>query len=936
VIPVAVQALPPVACGTVLWHYAGALRVSVVVKATFNMTPEADASIGPARPLATADRFAGSPGASSLVEPSDLAPFLTNAGIIVLGHVYSPGGRPVQAMSARLAVMRRGAPILDKALHVYGDRRASAPHSAQPFVRMPLAYERAFGGRSFPENPIGVGADEGLGGVLPNLLHTQNPRIAASFGPLPANMPARSRFAAGFDLKSLREPIPQIPDRLDFRFFHPAPADQQISGYFEGDEWIVLDGMHPSFPRLMTRLPGLRAEARHHRTGDRTPTPIELAADTVAVDTDAFTLSVLWRGSFVVATAADLAHVSVTAGAALPGVAIQWPALDEAPPRSDSRPSYTPAPKARDDGEVTMAVRPGQQANAHTLPFRAGAAAAPSAIKASPFPPVPALSDASGKRATLQREEAPAGSPLPFRPKGASSESADAPDHPPHPAATLDVPPPAPPRFVEPPLQKQKQKPPPAASTEPPLPAPPPMVGLIRGGGPALGFPPPAPAFAAAPSPPAPSPPTPSPPAPVRATPDEDDFDLDDKNKLISINPPPPPAFVGGGASKESAEEPRPPSPGRDRALEAIAEKTSLAGADLAGADLSDLDLRENSLEGATLTGAKLLRCKLARSRLAKANLRGADLSGADLAGADLAGADLSNAELAGAKLDGATLENAFLTGARGEGATFIDAKAAGLSLAKGYFKNADFRGLQAKGADLSGAVLTEANLAHAVLTQAKLTDVSAFRTIFQGARLEKATAINAHLAEAVLDAIVAPSSVWDGAKLDGASIQGADLTKASFVGAKLDGAKLNGSKLKGALLREASLSKAILIEADLGGARLARATSEGAVFDRAVLDGADLRLAKLSGATFTEASLRGVKGDNLDATRSRFDKADLRKAAFCDGTFQGADLSTAQLDETDLRDADLTGTALRETDLANAKIEGAALGPLGSAPAPL
>jgi uncharacterized protein YjbI with pentapeptide repeats len=920
--PVAVQALPPIACGTVVWHYAGALRVSVVVKATLNITPEADASIAPARPLATADRFAGSPGASSVVEPSDLAPFLTNAGIIVVGHVYSPGGRPVQAMSARLAVMRRGAPIIDKALHVYGERRASAPHSAQPFVRMPLVYERAFGGRSFPENPLGVGADEGLGGVLPNLLHTQNPRIAASFGPLSANMPARSRFAAGFDLKSLREPMPQIPDRLDFRFFHPAPADQQISGYFEGDEWIVLDGMHPSFPRLRTRLPGLRAEARHHRMGDRTPTPVELAADTVAVDTDAFTISVLWRGSFAVATAADLAHVNVTAGAALPGVAIQWPALDEAPPRSDSRPSYTPAPRAHDDGEVTMAVRPGQQLNPHTLPFRAGAAQ--SAVKASSFPPVPALGNTSGKRATLQREEAPVGSPLPFRSKGASSESADAPDPPP-PAATLDVPPPAPPRFVEPP--HQKQNPSLTASAEPPMPAPPPMVGLIRGGGPALGFPPPAPAFAAAPSPA-------SPPAPMRATPDEEDFDLDDKNKLISINPPPPPAFVGGGAGKESAEEPRPPSPGRDRVLEAIAEKTSLAGADLAGADLSDLDLRENSLEGATLTGAKLLRCKLARSRLAKANLRGADLSGADLAGADLAGADLSNADLAGAKLDGATLENASLAGARGEGATFIDAKAAGLSLAKGFFKSADFRGLQAKGADLSGAVLTEANLAHAVLTQAKLADVSAFRTIFQGARLEKATAANAHLAEAVLDAIVAPSSVWDGAKLDGASIQGADLTKASFVGAKLDGAKLNGSKLKGALLREASLSKAILIEADLGGARLGRATSEGAVFDRAVLDGADLRLAKLSGATFTEASLRGVKGDNLDATRSRFDKADLRKAAFCDGTFQGADLSTAQLDDTDLRDADLTGTALRETDLAGAKIEGAALGPIGSAPA--
>ncbi|MFD0585186.1 pentapeptide repeat-containing protein [Dactylosporangium darangshiense] len=85
------------------------------------------------------------------------------------------------------------------------------------------------------------------------------------------------------------------------------------------------------------------------------------------------------------------------------------------------------------------------------------------------------------------------------------------------------------------------------------------------------------------------------------------------------------------------------------KVTQAMADRTSLRGADLSGADLTGLDLRRNSLAGAIVKGASLR-----RARLDGISLRGADLSGADLRETCLQGTDFSGAVLSGSQLDGA------------------------------------------------------------------------------------------------------------------------------------------------------------------------------------------------------------------------------------------------------------------------------------------
>jgi hypothetical protein len=126
-------------------------RLSVIVKSTFRIDPEGDASIAPDQiAILTADQtYTKDPGSPTQFE-SDMAPFKPRADIVLVGKAYAPEGRPVEWMdvSLRIATLRR-------TMRVFGDRNWAFPSSftlvpimsrPKPFVRMDLTYERAFGG----------------------------------------------------------------------------------------------------------------------------------------------------------------------------------------------------------------------------------------------------------------------------------------------------------------------------------------------------------------------------------------------------------------------------------------------------------------------------------------------------------------------------------------------------------------------------------------------------------------------------------------------------------------------------------------------------------------------------------------------------------------------------------------------------------------------
>ncbi|UQA55461.1 DUF2169 domain-containing protein [Polyangium aurulentum] len=107
-------------------------------------------------------------------------------------------------------------------------------------------------------------------GMLPNLQSPQSPRAPTSFGPIAADRPARRRLGELADPRALASPTPELPDGFDFRYYHPAPQDQQLYGYLQGNEWILLDGFRVGTPRPSRTLlaqPYVEQGLREHIDG---------------------------------------------------------------------------------------------------------------------------------------------------------------------------------------------------------------------------------------------------------------------------------------------------------------------------------------------------------------------------------------------------------------------------------------------------------------------------------------------------------------------------------------------------------------------------------------------------------------------------------------------------------------------------------------------
>ncbi len=344
--PVSVVALHPLACGSLVWRRDGALWVTVVTKATFAIEPERGARlVTPAPvPVFAEDRHLDKVPGNSLEAASDLVPLLPSAGVVLTGHAYATPGRPVPALSARLSVFRgsgadAGKPVLEKLIHVFGDRTAAAPGAPRPFLRMPLRYERAFGGPNVAANPIGTGAE--VGSTPPNLVDPSDPRRPACFGAIDPAFPIRRSFLGTDQRRALAERVPELGEGFPFGYFQAAPVDQRLEGIV-GDEWIMLDGMHPALPRVRTQIPRVTGVARCSFGGEPLQA-VEMFADTLAIDTDQQTFSIVWRGHIGLEGGEELLPLlAVYAGLETPSMSPRWPVI-EAPARAAAPAAPVPA-----------------------------------------------------------------------------------------------------------------------------------------------------------------------------------------------------------------------------------------------------------------------------------------------------------------------------------------------------------------------------------------------------------------------------------------------------------------------------------------------------------------------------------------------------------------------------------------------------------------
>src|SRR6185369_15941981 len=170
-----------------LWRFRGQLRVTVIAKATFSLEHQGLMKIAPPEEIARADvHHQGNP-TRSVRATSDLAPFLRRADVVLTGHAHAPRGKSVGLVTVGLGVYDKYDVVLEKFLEVRGD-------GGQPFDKIPLVYERAFGGPGWQDNPLGVGAGGARG--EPNISYFGEPGRTAGYGPLPTAWPTRRRLVS--------------------------------------------------------------------------------------------------------------------------------------------------------------------------------------------------------------------------------------------------------------------------------------------------------------------------------------------------------------------------------------------------------------------------------------------------------------------------------------------------------------------------------------------------------------------------------------------------------------------------------------------------------------------------------------------------------------------------------------------------------------------
>lgn len=323
----------------------GAPFLSVIIKGTFKIPPNGG---GPARaaaeqlPIFTADEpyDPEQPGGVLKFE-SDLVPFKPRTDVILVGHAYAPYGRAAKVVDVEIEV---GA--LKKKLRVFGHRAWSFPseqHDAIPyiagpaeFVKMPLTWDRAFGGIDKTAGIVGnrkpwcernylgkgfCGARTVAsinGTALPNiedpddLIRTwdSNPRPAGC-GFFPRNSRPRVDWFGTFDEKWKAERKPELP--LDFRFDAYNGADLTLQGapYLVGNEVVKLTNLMVGggsntfyLPRFMARVSAMQAAAARELT---------TSLDTLVFIPGRSLFYLVWRATLALETedASDVAEVRV-------------------------------------------------------------------------------------------------------------------------------------------------------------------------------------------------------------------------------------------------------------------------------------------------------------------------------------------------------------------------------------------------------------------------------------------------------------------------------------------------------------------------------------------------------------------------------------------------------------------------------------------------
>jgi len=790
--------------------------------------------------------------------------------LLVSGCFHAPGGEPIGA--SYVGVRCAG---IDKRLSVVGDRhwKDGVPTEPEPMTNMPIDWAHAFGGQNYERNPYGKGATAGVVDgqkvrPLPNIepferlirKPSQKPEPAGLL-PMDVTFAQRRQRAGTYDKTWFEHHFPGLPADADLTFFNAAPADQWLDGFFQGDEELAIENMHPEKPLLEGHLPGLttRCFITQLRGGGPCFIEIPMRCDTVWLFPEAELGVVIFHGSTPVAEddAAYVVHLlAACEDPAHPRTADHYRhalarRLDEDDGAledlsdSDLMPPLDSgvAPNigetdignwVKGDNLLAENLRRGvecQRAEARANCEAEGMDPAAYGL-ADPLPPDPQVPDDPDAQVAFvkeQRERAERET------KKLDEMKVEAEAQAREQCAEIGV------DFDDMMAEGQREAagPPKFSATE--------QLDMMHDM------------------------------AEIGSDGDADDpllamvDDPDYQAQLVETEQSlremylkhahlqPAAAPLDEGASAQA----------RVVVQAAVDSDTSLAERDLTGADLSGMKLGEVDLSGAFLEAANLSGCDLRGANLENAVLARANLADAQLDGATLCGANLGGAVLAGASFDGCDLTEAVLSRAKLAGARLTDAKLASVDLLETEFGDVDLSRSSLPEcsvikADLSGAKLTGADL-----TKSTFIECTFDRADLAQARLEKATFVTCRGKDVSFrEAAFAQGVMVHGSAFPGADFRDADLERANLRGTVLTGARLDRANLRNSDLSECdittgSLERAVLTEAMLVRTKLDGASAEGANLMDALMSKSSLRGTNLTGSNLYRADLSRAVGDS-------------------------------------------------------------------------
>ncbi|HYD80205.1 MAG TPA: DUF2169 domain-containing protein [Paucimonas sp.] len=805
---------------------------------------------------------------------------------LLAGQAFAPGGKPVSDMCVRMCV---GA--IDKSLRVYGEREwryglfpRHAISRPQPFVKMPLVYQRAFGGPDHPGNPVGRGHTGawlgGLGkqqqGAMPNIEYPWAPvdshvkrHRPAGFGAIDMGWSPRKDKHGTFGKRWLREDAPGLARDVDWSMFNVAPDDQWLDGYWSGGEGYRLEGMHPEKPVIEGALPKAHARAFIVRAGAAAEAAEEvpLRFDTVWFFPEHELGCVLYHGQTGIADsdALDIDAVMVAyEHAGMPKTLAHYREVFRLrlDPREGALHAFNESQLAPERSAEELAARTlrRQQEQAARLAMQqavldelsadhwaqCGMEPPPEheAARAKPLPIEP-LSEQDIKDGDFDLSE------LMQQARALGAEAKREGEA----------------RMEE--LRKQQAELPPAPAVDPATRkaeaferASAVAADLLADGRTAAPI---DPQFAA-----------------LMTTLDgvKEAVSAEQREELRkTLASLPALRRRGRNAALKPAFPAEPLAPDEAAWLGeqvrqwhlggAFLAGRDLAGADLRGADFSGADLREVMLEQADLSGAKFI----------DADLRGAVFAGAILDGADFSGSKLGKANFCKSRGQAIGFAGADLTRARAIDAAWPQADLSGATLDDWIALNIDLTGAALDGAHLLRSMLLEAKAEGSSWKHARIEKMIALKANLAGADFSGATLVKAVLMDAALAA-----SVWHKARLTGIYGGGkADWSEADLTGVRADGCGWHGAAFVGADLADGQFLRCDFGQCDMSGARL-----ENGLFSRSLFMRTVLRKANARHADFFQALCR----------KADFTCADLRAASLAQAECSGARFEHACLEE--------------------------------------